>query len=252
MEQILKEARLGRAELDEGELALVNAQTLRKLEAEEVFTFRLAACDNQVDRDHERFTDETLAELAERYVGRTVLLDHNWSAGNQTARVYAGAVEDGPGEGVKRLVLRCYMLRNEQTASTIAAIEGGILRECSVGLAVRRVLCSICGADQAATLCKHIPGREYDGQVCHMDLDGVADVYEVSLVAVPAQPGAGIVNAGYPAGRLCGTRPEGEGAEGEVRRSHPGRDGEGHAAAGRDRGSQPGGGAAVRVPPHHH
>lgn len=45
---------------------------------------------------------------------------------------------------------------------------------------------------------------------------------------------------------------EGEGAEGEVRRSHPGRDGEGHAAAGRDRGSQPGGGAAVRVPPHHH
>ena len=51
MEQILKEARLGRAELDEGELALVNAQTLRKLEAEEVFTFRLAACDNQVDRD---------------------------------------------------------------------------------------------------------------------------------------------------------------------------------------------------------
>ena len=34
MEQILKEARLGRAELDEDELALVNAQTLRKLEAE--------------------------------------------------------------------------------------------------------------------------------------------------------------------------------------------------------------------------
>ena len=31
-----------------------------------------------------------------------------------------------------------------------------------------------------------------------------------------------------------------------------GGDGEGHAAARRDRGSQPGGGAAVRVPPHHH
>ena len=28
-----------------------------------------------------------------------------------------------------------------------------------------------------------------------MDLDGVADVYEVSLVAVPAQPAAGIVKS---------------------------------------------------------
>ena len=33
---------------------------------------------------------------------------------------------------------------------------------------------------------------------------------------------------------------------------HAAPEGEGHAAARRDRGSQPGGGAAVRVPPHHH
>lgn len=195
MEEILKEARLIKAELDEGELALINAQTLRPLAAGEVFTFRLAACDNQVDRDHERFTEATLEELAERYVGRTVLLDHQWSAGRQTARVYAGAVEPGPAEGVQRLVLRCYMPRTAQTEPTISAIESGILRECSVGLAVQRVLCSICGADQRQTLCQHIPGREYDGQVCHMDLDGVADVYEVSLVAVPAQPAAGVVKS---------------------------------------------------------
>ena len=195
MEEILKEARLIKAELDEGELALINAQTLRPLAAGEVFTFRMAACDNQVDRDYERFTEATLEELAERFVGRTVLLDHQWSTGRQTARVYAGAVEPGPAEGVQRLVLRCYMPRNEQTAPTIAAIESGILRECSVGLAVQRVLCSVCGTDQRQTLCQHIPGREYDGQVCHMDLDGVADVYEVSLVAVPAQPAAGVVKS---------------------------------------------------------
>ena len=195
MEQILKAARLEKAELNEEELALINQQTLRPLGADEVFTFRLAACDNQVDRDFERFTEATLEELAQKYVGRPVLRDHNWSAAAQTARVYAGSVEPGEGDGVRRLVLRCYMPRSEQTAPTIAAIESGILRECSVGLSVKRALCSICGANQRETLCKHIQGRGYDGQVCHMDLDGVADAYEVSMVAVPAQRSAGVIKS---------------------------------------------------------
>ena len=195
MEQILKEARLERAEINEEELALINAQALKPLKARDVFAFRLAACDNQVDRDFERFSEATLEELAEAFVGRPVLRDHKWSADTQTARIYAGSVEPGEGEGVRRLVLRCYMIRSEQTAPTIAAIEGGILRECSVGLAVQRVLCSICGADQRETLCKHIPGREYDGEVCHMDLCGVADTYEVSMVAVPAQRDAGVIKS---------------------------------------------------------
>lgn len=195
MEQILKAARLEKAELNEEELALINQQTLRPLGADEVFTFRLAACDNQVDRDFERFTEATLEELAQKYVGRPVLRDHNWSAAAQTARVYAASVEPGEGDGVRRLVLRCYMPRSEQTVPTIAAIESGILRECSVGLSVKRALCSICGANQRETLCKHIQGREYDGQVCHMDLDGAADAYEVSMVAVPAQPAAGVIKS---------------------------------------------------------
>lgn len=195
MERILKAARLEKAELNEEELALINQQTLRPLGADEVFTFRLAACDNQVDRDFERFTEAALEEMAQRFVGCSVLRDHNWSAGAQTARVYAGSVEPGAAEGVRRLVLRCYMPRTEQTAPTIASIESGILRECSVSLAVRRALCSICGADQREALCQHIQGREYDGQVCHMDLDGVADAYEVSMVAVPAQPAAGVIKS---------------------------------------------------------
>lgn len=193
MDLILKTARLEKANVTDDELLLINKQTLRPLEADEVFTFRLAACDNQIDRDNERFTDSTLAELAERFVGCPVLRDHKWSADAQTARIYAGSVED---DGTrKRLVLRCYMPRMEQNADTILAIEGGILRECSVGIAIRRVLCSICGADQRTALCQHAPGRDYDGQRCHMDLDGVADAYEVSLVAVPAQPEAGVIKS---------------------------------------------------------
>lgn len=194
MNELFKSARVEKStELDAGELVLINRQTLRELGADEVFTFRLAACDDQIDRDHERFSEAALAKMAELFVGHPVLMDHKWSAGNQTARVYAAEVED-TGER-KRLVLRCYMPRTEGMAETIAAIEGGILRECSVGVAVGKAICNICGANQVETLCKHRAGTEYNGVACHYVLDDVRDVYEVSLVAVPAQPEAGIIKS---------------------------------------------------------
>ena len=193
MDQIFKQARLLKAETTEADLALINAQSLRPLEAQEIFAFRLAACDDQVDRDNERFTLQTLEGFARLFPGRPVLQDHNWSAGGQTARVYAANVEtDG---NVHRLVLRCYMPRLQSNADTIAAIESGILRECSVGVSVCRVICSICGADQRKVWCEHCGGKEYDGEICCFELDGAEDAYEVSFVAVPAQREAGAIKS---------------------------------------------------------
>ena len=196
MEQILKQARLLKAALDEGELDLINRQALRPLAAGEVFAFRLAACNNQVDRDCERFTDETLEGFAALFVGRPVLRDHNWETKNQTARVYAAGVEPMDGaSGGKQLVLRCYMVRTAATADIITAIEAGILRECSVGVAVKEAVCSVCGVNQRTGWCEHRGGVEYDGATCFFELRGAEDAYEVSLVAVPAQPEAGIVKS---------------------------------------------------------
>ena len=191
VDEIKKSAAVEKQALAEGELALINRQALKELTAEEVFVFRVAACDDQVDRDYERFTAEALAKLAELFVGRTVLMDHRWSAGGQTARIYAAGVEET--EGVHRLILRAYMLRSEQTAPTITAIEGGILREVSVGCQVSKAVCSTCGADRRQTYCGHCPGQVYEGEACHIDLDKPTDAYELSFVAVPAQRAAGVV-----------------------------------------------------------
>lgn len=203
MDQILKQALLMKAVLNEGEMALINAQAMRPLTEEEVFTFKLAACNNQVDRDHERFTDGTLEEFAGMFVGRPILRDHEWETKNQTARVYAASVEPMPGvDGGKQLVLRCYMLRAGHE-DTVAAIEAGIYRECSVGVAVSDAICSVCGVNQRTGWCEHRGGQEYDGIKCWFELSGAKDAYEASMVAVPAQPAAGVIKSKRYGGPEC-------------------------------------------------
>ena len=80
------------------ELGLINAYTRRELSADEVYVFSVVLCDNDVDRDGERFTVESLFELEKLFVGKTGIFDHNPSAKNQTARIFACAVESGGGK----------------------------------------------------------------------------------------------------------------------------------------------------------
>ena len=85
------------------------------------------------------------------------------------------------------------MLRSGAGQTLIDAIEAGINREVSVGVAVKRATCSICGADKARAYCEHRPGKSYDGALCTVELGDPEDAYEVSFVAVPSQREAGVV-----------------------------------------------------------
>ena len=49
--------------LREGEIDIINNFTRRKLAPEEVFVFSLVLCDNEIDRDHERFSEDALKKL---------------------------------------------------------------------------------------------------------------------------------------------------------------------------------------------
>lgn len=75
----------GALELNPQELAQINAWSRRELTAEEVYAFAVKLCDNEVDRDWERFPAATLEELAPLFAGKSGLFDHQWSAREQTA-----------------------------------------------------------------------------------------------------------------------------------------------------------------------
>lgn len=192
MEEMKKFARIEKAAGFAPDMAKINLQALRELGEDEVFAFRIAAADDQVDRDMERFTPAALEGLAKLFVGKTVIMDHQWSAHNQTARIYDGYTEQTD-SGVTRLILCAYMLRSDATADAVNAIEGGILREVSVGCAMGKATCSICGTDLTERWCDHEVGMEYDSKLCVVLLEDPIDAYELSFVAVPAQRQAGVV-----------------------------------------------------------
>lgn len=197
---IEKAASLSAHEATEDDLKAINKYALEPLKAEDVFTFRAVLCDNELDRQHERFALKALQDLQKLFLGKTVIKDHHHSADNQVARIYATELEQSTkttstGELYTRLLAKCYMVKTASNADLIAEIKGGIKKEGSVGFAASGCICSICGTDNAKDYCRHWPGRSYDKeggkQVCTFTLSGARDAYEFSLVAVPAQRAAG-------------------------------------------------------------
>lgn len=153
-----------------------------------------------MDRSHERFSLKALQDLEKLFLGRTVIKDHFWAADSQVARIYATELVQtskttSAGEFYTQLVAHCYMVKTAGNADLIAELKGGIKKEGSVGCAVSRSICSICGTDNIKSYCHHYPGRKYSkdsGTVtCTFMLDGGEDAYEFSLVAVPCQKKAG-------------------------------------------------------------
>ncbi len=176
---------------DERQLAQINELAKGRLRAEEVYVFSVRLCDDQIDRDYERFSAEALRALAPMFVGKTGVIDHNWSADRQIARVFDCTCEVD--DGVTYLRAWAYMLRTDKTADVIAEIEGGIRREVSVGCSMGGAVCSVCGAPYGS--CEHRKGETYGGKVCCAVLCDPVDAYEFSFVAVPAQPRAGVIKA---------------------------------------------------------
>ena len=173
------------------QLEAINAQAKAQLTAEQVYVFSLRLCDDQVDRDQERFDTAALTGLAKLFIGKTGIVDHRRSAENQVARIFETQVVKE--KGVSFIKAWAYIRRGGSNDEIIADIEAGIKKEVSVGCAMGRAICSICGSEYGT--CGHLKGEYYDGQHCCAILQEPVDAYEFSFVAVPAQREAGVLKA---------------------------------------------------------
>ena len=196
----------------EEELSAINAFSRKKLTQEEVYVFPVTLCDNEIDRDFERFLPTALEKLASLFAGKTGIFDHNAKSTSQTARIFKTWVEtdkskrNSLGEPYCALKAKAYMVRTGENEALISEIEGGIKKEVSVSCAVSKAKCSICGADLRRRECDHSRGKRYSGRLCYVELSEPTDAYEWSFVAVPAQRGAGVTksfdNEKYQAGNV--------------------------------------------------
>ncbi|MDO4742565.1 MAG: hypothetical protein Q4B04_00840 [bacterium] len=187
----------------ENELELINKFTRRNLSADEVYVFSVTLCDNEIDRDFERFTIDALKKLAELFVGKTGIFDHTNRGQDQCARIFSCEVQQDEkvktknGEVYHRLNARAYMPRTQKNKELILEIDAGIKKEVSVGCSISLTSCSICGAE--AGQCTHKKGRFYKKsgvrKQCFFELSNPTDAYEWSFVAVPAQPKAGVTKS---------------------------------------------------------
>ena len=126
----------------EKELELINNYTTSPLKEEDIYTFTVTLCDNEIDRDFERFSVPSLVKLASMFDGRTGITDHNMKSDCQTARVFKTWIEESEdeitstGEKYTCLKARAYMPLTPKNEELVRQIEAGIKKETRVSCAV--------------------------------------------------------------------------------------------------------------------
>lgn len=197
----MTECQIQKSVLLDDDMKKIHQYTRRDLSPEEIYTFNVVLCNNDIDRDFEKFSYEALTQMAELFVGRTGIFDHSMKSGDQKARIYDAFVEreegrkTADGEDYYCLRAKAYMLNNDDNRALINEIEAGIKKEVSVSCSASKCVCSICSADRRKSRCEHIGGKSYSGKLCYSVLSDITDAYEFSFVAVPAQREAGVTKS---------------------------------------------------------
>ena len=180
-------SRCSPSQLQPGELAIINAYTTREVSEDDVYVFSMVLCDNDIDKDNERFTSQALLTLSNLLVGQTGIVDDVIRSKQLSPRIFTCDVErvDGEtnsiGHTLYQLVARAYILKVPETAAIRDAIATGKITKVSIGCSTDPAICSICGRE--LQMCTHVPGRQYGLHMCHGEIHTPREAYEFAFVA---------------------------------------------------------------------
>lgn len=124
--------------MENNQLTKINSFTRRNFSEDEIYIFDVILCDNEIDRDAERFSHNSLLSLQKLFIGKTGISDHNPKSENQLARIFdTQLIKDNSrltswGEPYEYLKASVYMIRTDANKDLIAEIEGGIKKEVSI------------------------------------------------------------------------------------------------------------------------
>lgn len=170
------------------DMEMINKLSRTPMAADDVYIFKINLCNNEVDGDFERFTAQTLADLAAGSIGKPGVFNRSWAA--DAARIFKTELKverllrTKAGDVYCKLIGYAFLTKCEKNRPLIEAIEAREKREISIGCSVQRANCSICGGEVGT--CCHVKGRTYDGKLCFANLEGAVNVFEWSFVAQPA------------------------------------------------------------------
>ena len=107
------------------DLKKINQYTRRDFDADSLYVFTVTLCDNDIDRDYEKFSLSALEKLKKLFVGKTGISDHSMKASDQKARIFDTWIEkvDGKitadGEPYYMLKAKAYTVKNDENKSFI-------------------------------------------------------------------------------------------------------------------------------------
>jgi hypothetical protein len=177
-------------------IALINERIRppQPLQAGDVYVRSLRLVSDDVNDHGGRFPREEHARVCELLIDSPVLIGHDRSRLPVARNFAARCIADGDRQWVQTWF---YWMRAPIGDRLASDIDGGVVKEGSIGFEFRRPQCSLCGRD--IRTCEHIPGHEYSGEngataKAHYEYRDIVRILETSLVYRGANPNTRLGN----------------------------------------------------------